>query len=191
MAGCCSCCNCPASPLPPTAESTIPTNGGNIIEWAKSYADIVTMAASLGGSLTFTVIVSDIVDPKRLNPDGPAVEARFDKETVRQILAIAWLLFGIAFGWAIMMSFVVRLASPRWIASYNRYNKSRPGHEAGCNRVRWLTALHSLGLGFLITAPYMCLGLAVWAYVEPVGLAAVVFISAQGGGIVVGWFLRV
>ncbi|KAJ9635131.1 hypothetical protein H2199_008617 [Coniosporium tulheliwenetii] len=145
---------------------TIPTNGETVIEWAKSFADIITTVAALGASLTFTVIVSDIADPKRLNPDGLATEARFDRETVRKILAIGWLLFVTAFGWAVLMSLVVRNASPKWIASYNRYDKTVDGHEVACNTIRWLIAMLSLGLEILgleilITAAFMYLGFAV------------------------------
>jgi hypothetical protein len=47
--------------------------------------------ATLGSSITFALIVTDIKDPKEVSRHG-----RFDLSSVRILLAVSWLLFMIA-----------------------------------------------------------------------------------------------
>ncbi|KAF3003104.1 hypothetical protein E8E13_008165 [Curvularia kusanoi] len=121
------------------------------------------LTLTIFGASTFTVVVSEIANPSEINPS-----ARFARETVRSFLGIAWLLFVIAlYGVAYSMSSVAE----------KRENPDR--QVGGKSKFRWELLASSLIQIVIITA-FLFLSLALVAYVEPVGWAAVASSSAAG-----------
>jgi hypothetical protein len=122
------------------------------------------LSVSIFGASIFTVIVSDIADPAEISKSP-----RFDRETVRMFLALAWLLFVVALGIAGFSLSVVTI----------RRERVRNGSDQAWN-VRWkrLGLASSFVLQTCILGAFMFLSLAVVAYTEGGGWAAVACTSA-------------
>jgi hypothetical protein len=115
--------------------------------------------STFGASICFTVIVMDLPDPVEIRKSSPsrlAKKIHFGRETVREFMAIAWLMFLLTLGFALISQMKLR--------------KSLTGQGV---------SLRVLGLvlnGLIISA-FMFLSLAVAAYVPDVGMAGVGFLS--------------
>ncbi|KAF3919875.1 hypothetical protein ABW21_db0203372 [Orbilia brochopaga] len=73
------------------------------INWMGSYLDTISVVAGLGSSITFSVIVSQIVDPEALNGTYTGLKpgAVFNLDTVRLIITLGWCVFTVSVGIAI------------------------------------------------------------------------------------------
>ncbi|KAK6330543.1 hypothetical protein TWF696_003429 [Orbilia brochopaga] len=73
------------------------------ITWMGSYLDTISVVAGLGSSITFSVIVSEIVDPEALggNLTGLKPGAVFNLDQVRLIITLGWCVFTVSVGIAI------------------------------------------------------------------------------------------
>jgi hypothetical protein len=139
------------------------TPNNESVTWWDSFAKGIIALTTLGASITFSVILSNLPDPaavrsdasRSFRPSRVASAVRFDREHVRRFLAVAWLMFVLALGLAMF--------------SLARLKKSR-----SVGRGTWLL---ELVLEWLVLAAFMFLALAVCAYVPEVGIAAVAFIA--------------
>ncbi|KAL2262883.1 hypothetical protein VTK26DRAFT_9147 [Humicola hyalothermophila] len=127
------------------------------LSYYQEYLKAVIGIAVLGGQITFTVIVSDISEPKT---------TVFARETVRLLIAISWLCFTVALG----------------LGVFALLDSSYRGNNIGplplSNRFRYVWA-HGViaALNRLPMAAFFLLALAVAAYVPVVGWIAVASIS--------------
>jgi hypothetical protein len=109
------------------------------------YRNMVTISA-LGLSITFGLIVSGISDPKEISQHG-----RFDSSTTRILLAVSWLLFGVALNLSFSFAYTM------------------PQKSEECQI--WASKF----MYVLVIAAVICLSLVVSSYVEVVGYVAVAF----------------
>lgn len=128
---------------------------------------VILVVSTVGAQITFSIILSDIADPTRLDPLNSSLltPASFDKETVRCLISISWLLFIFvvfaSFGAAVLLIF----------------HEDDINQPNGYISTYWLLRL--MGIAVLIIleiitfGAFMCLGLAVAAYVKIVGWVAV------------------
>ena len=126
--------------------------------WWDSFAKGIIGLTTLGASITFSVILSELPDPIAIRSTHPSKLSRkiaFDKETVRKFLSVAWLMFVLALGLA-MVSLV-------------QLKKKRRAGDG--------MKVLELVLEWLVLAAFMFLALAVSAYVPEVGVAGVAFIA--------------
>ena len=118
-----------------------------------------------------TIVLSDIADPTHLDPLNSSLltPVSFDRETVRFLISISWLLF-------IFVVFALFVAAVLLI--FHKDDINRPNsYISTC----WLLRL--MGIAVLIIlktitfGAFMCLGLAVAAYIKIVGWAAIGYIT--------------
>lgn len=155
----------PATVMARPNDSNSPGSSGLVVKSFEGFLSFV-IEVSIFGASTFTVIVSEIANPADL-PQNP----RFGQETVRNFVALAWLLFIIALcvtGFSITLLTFQREAA---IASFG------DEWEAKCQRLGLAAFVFLQGL---IIGAFMFLSLAVAAYTETVGWIAVAFTSAAG-----------
>jgi hypothetical protein len=129
-----------------------------VLKWWDSFAKGIIGISTIGASICFSVIFSDLPDPvasRSLRPSKLSSKIHFDKEAVRTLLSASWLLFVLALGFALVSQLKLR--------------KSR----------EWGAGLKGLELllNGLVLGAFMCLSLAVAAFVPKVGIAGVGFIS--------------
>ncbi|KAH0537510.1 hypothetical protein FGG08_005685 [Glutinoglossum americanum] len=152
-------------------------SGERAVEWWEGFLPAVIGVSTFGGSITFSVIVSEIADPGRLNPSNQnaVTYTRFQRETVRMFLALSWLLFIMALGVASMVAQLLSFHRERFRDNFEKPMSGMPI----LNMITNGGGLHGLSLllnGLMLGAFYF-LSLAVVAYVETVGWIAVAFTS--------------
>ncbi|KAL9622225.1 MAG: hypothetical protein Q9160_003408 [Pyrenula sp. 1 TL-2023] len=125
--------------------------------WFSDYLTSVVAIAVLGGQITFTVIVSDIADPRASNT-APV----FDKETVRLLIAISWLFFTCTLGLAVITKLLFS----------GDYRGARAPKLNGL--FGWTVTFL---LNFLPIGAFLLLALAAAAYVPVVGWFGTGFVS--------------
>ncbi len=111
----------------------------------------VATVSILGSSITFALIESQLQDPL----SGVASKKIFDLSTVRILIATSWVLFTMT----LIFSFL--------LAGVLKWWRSRPSSSA--NDGFWVLGI----LYVLMGDAFVCLSLAVAAYVEVVGFIAV------------------
>jgi hypothetical protein len=139
----------------PGLESyTTHTKHSDAKSWWDSFSKGIIGISTFGASISFSVIVTDLPDPIAIRESTPTKlgsKIHFDKETVRKFLSLAWLMFLLALGFALISQLKLR----------------RSNGMGG--------SLQFLGLVLngLILSAFMFLSLAVAAYVPEVGIAGV------------------
>jgi len=126
--------------------------------WYDSFAKGIIGLTTFGASITFSVVLSDLPDPVPIRTHAGtklAQKIKWDKEMVRRFLSIAWLMFVLALGFAIIS--LVQLKKKMTISSGMK--------------------LLEILLELLVLSAFMFLALAVSAYVPEVGIAGVGFIA--------------
>ena len=120
-----------------------------LFKWLEKLITLTVQVCIFGGSITFTVIVSEFADPADIK-SNPFLH----KDKVRQVIAVSWLFF--------MLDLGVAFACSAVFAFYSKYNKTviRLGEWA------------SFVLEIILLAAIICLALALVAYVEAVGWVA-------------------
>ncbi|KAF3919179.1 hypothetical protein AA313_de0202843 [Arthrobotrys entomopaga] len=143
------------------------------IEWLKGYLDTIALVGGLGSSITFSIIVNQIVDPAQLDPDQPVglkKGAVFNLDQVRLVISLGWAFFTIAVGLSIFAK--VLFIDP--IAQRNlEKNMKSTGFQ-----VQLAITLFLLNL--LPIFAFMLISLAVTAYVPVVGWIATFFAGFAG-----------
>jgi hypothetical protein len=154
----------PHTPGIGTRESVQSTDPDPFWSWFDDYLKAIIGIAVLGGQITFTLIVSDIADPTKLNPsvsdDGTA--AVFQRETVRLLIALSWLFFTFTLGFAVLTSLL--------------FSGNRRGSLAARLGGAFDLTMTFL-LNFLPIGAFLLLSLAAAAYVPVVGWIGVAFTS--------------
>ncbi|EWC46423.1 hypothetical protein DRE_04366 [Drechslerella stenobrocha 248] len=137
------------------------------IEWLKGYLDTIALIAGLGSSITFSIIVQDIVDPDSL---GKVEGSRkpggvFDLDQVRLIISLGWCVFTVAVGIAIFAK--ILFIDP--VAQRNlEKNMKSSLFQYQLGAVLFL-------LNMMPTVAFLLISLAVTAYVPVVGWIATGF----------------
>jgi len=148
-----------------TSEQTqFKAHVATFIEWLKGYLDTIALIAGLGSSITFSIIVSEIVDPSLLDSSTPTPRTGvlFDLEQVRLIVSLSWAFFTIAVGIAIFAKILfIDPISQRHLEVNLRTNFFK--YQLGS--VLFL-------LNMLPTLAFLLASLAVTAYVPVVGWLA-------------------
>jgi hypothetical protein len=141
----------------------------NAISPARIIITAPIVAATLGVSITFTVIVSQIPSPNR---PAHGVFRRWNEETARTLVAAAWLLFIIEMGWATFFSF-------HFLAHEEMYEK---GFELDrrSNDIKWFGVFAVALLTLINVGAFICLSLVVVIYVDTVEWVAVGSVSIFG-----------
>ncbi|KAK6541546.1 hypothetical protein TWF694_007352 [Orbilia ellipsospora] len=153
-----------------TAESKAKEKA--FIEWLKGYLDTIALVGGLGSSITFSIIVSQIVDPAQLDPNQVGLKkgAVFNLDQVRLVISLGWAFFTIAVGLSIFAK--VLFIDP--IAQRNlEKNMKSTGFQ-----VQLAVTLFLLNL--LPIFAFMLISLAVTAYVPVVGWIATFFAGFAG-----------
>ncbi|KAF2667395.1 hypothetical protein BT63DRAFT_291143 [Microthyrium microscopicum] len=130
----------------------------NLYDWYQSFAKGIIGLSTFGASITFSVILSNLPDPITIRAKQSSKlfkKIKFNEEAVRQFLSIAWLMFVLALGFAIIS--LVQLKKHSTIGSGMK--------------------VLEIVLQWLVLAAFMFLSLAVAAYTPDVGMAGVGFIS--------------
>lgn len=132
--------------------------------WFEDYLKAIIGIAVFGGQITFTLIVSDIADPMRLNTSNTddATPSVFNKERVRLCIALSWLFFTLTLGFGVLTHLLF---------TGRRRGSLAPRIESVFYLV--MTFL----LNFLPIGAFLLLSLATAAYVPVVGWIGVAFTS--------------
>jgi hypothetical protein len=135
------------------------------IQWWEAFLPQAVNVSIFGGSITFSIAIQEIANPARLNPSDSEAETytRFQRETVRRFLSLAWLLFVCALATASLAMLLLNFKRKSIKDSF---------------KVKWSWSpmiLHTLSfvISALMLGAFMFLSLAVVAYVEDVGWAGV------------------
>jgi hypothetical protein len=140
-----------------------------IVNYARTSFLAATLAVgTVGASITFTIIVQDISDP--------GSDSRFTKKEVKTLLAIAWVLF------------VAAIALTNFFASwFVVYHEEIQAALKEQTYTRWhvFGVIMALGIQLELVGAFLCLELALLAYVEPVGWFAVSMTVVYGAMTVV------
>lgn len=137
-----------APPFPSGHESPA------ISEWLITYVGAMFSVSVFGGSITFTVVVSQLDDPS----DQPTHNrATFSLDTIRLFIALGWMFFTFSFGISAITLILYNNESLRYVP-----------------RSRWgfVDFMLKLMLPILSITPilaFACLSLAVAAYAPVVG----------------------
>jgi hypothetical protein len=116
----------------------------------------VVVITTLGSSITLALIISQLQDPE----DGTvARHSLFNLSTVRILIATSWLLFTIT----LILSF--------FLLGWLKHLQGKTFHSE--NDGYWMVAL----LYFFIMGAFICLSLAVAAYVDVIGFIAVAILG--------------
>jgi hypothetical protein len=161
--------------------------GRHVVEWWDRYLAAIIGISTFGGSITFSVIVSEIANPARLNPQNAEAPTptTFDRETVRSFLAVSWLLFVCEIGIGSILATLMYFHRD-FIAEHFLPECPNPAHRSlavvGPIRVstRWFLLVCTLLINSLMAAAFLFLSLSVVAYVGFAGWMSVVFTIAAG-----------
>ncbi|KAK3339721.1 hypothetical protein B0T25DRAFT_362257 [Lasiosphaeria hispida] len=147
--------------------------------WLDGYYNAIIGTAALGGQITFTVIVTDILDPRALRSRDPAANPAdvFSVETIRLLIALSWLLFVATLGLAITAKLVC--CSPPFPGADDlKLPPNGPTH-----------AILTLVLNALSIGAFFLLSLAITAYVPVVGWMGVAMLSIYSVGVLGLWLV--
>jgi hypothetical protein len=129
-----------------------------ILRWWDSFSKGIIGISTIGASICFSVIFSALPDPvevRAVRNTSLDQKIHFDRETVRKLLSLSWLMFVLALGFAIISQLKLR-KSTTW-----------------GSMLKFL----EITLNSLVLAAFLCLSLAVAAFVPEVGLAGCGFIG--------------
>jgi hypothetical protein len=139
-----------------------------ILHWWDSFSKGIIGISTIGASICFSVIFSDLPDPvaiRQVHDTAFSKKIHFDRETVRKFLSLSWLMFVLALGFAIIAQLKLRKSTS------------------------WGSGLKALEitLNCLVLAAFMFLSLAVAAFVPEVGIAGVAFLSFFAFTVICMW----
>ena len=143
-----------------SGEPPPPHEPSPVRKWFRGYIDALFQIGLFGGSITFTVLVTDIAQPRE--------NSNFSPETIRTFLSLAWLCFS----WALGVSILVKVIYFGELWDRFRERRQRSGQQVGkafLVRVKILRVLIVLFLSSLPPVAFMFMSLAVSAYVAWIG----------------------
>jgi len=150
------------------------------VNYVSSYATALICVATLGSQITFSIIVSDITDPKSIDPRREGELRRgaiFPKEKVRTLVAVAWLFFIMCLGIAVAAQTLLMHPMIKESTLKHRRDAKKLNHK------HWFTLLCTVGFFFASNLPlaaFLLLSLAVTSYVPSAGWIAVCGTAALG-----------
>ena len=127
------------------------------VDWLKGYLDTIALVSGLGSQITFSIVVSGLVDPSTVNNGWPGDV--FTVDQVHMIITMSWCVFTVAVGISIFAKVV--FIDPIHQRNLEKNLRSR------WFRYQFSTVLFLLN--FLPTAAFTLTSLAVSAYVPPAG----------------------
>ena len=127
------------------------------VDWLKGYLDTIALVSGLGSQITFSIVVSGLVDPATVNNgwDGDV----FTVGQVQMIITMSWCVFTVAVGISIFAKVV--FIDPIHQRNLEQNLKSR------WFRLQFSAVLFLLNV--LPTVAFTLTSLAVSAYVPPAG----------------------
>ena len=120
------------------------------------YQSVITVA-TLGGGFTFTVIFADVALP----------QTDYTTEQVKQVLAIAWLMFTLALLWASIITVAMSMYGKAFM---EQTHGKLTGRKGGFG-------VHLIVISVLLSGAFLALAEALRMYQERVGVAALVLIG--------------
>ncbi|ERF75677.1 hypothetical protein EPUS_08631 [Endocarpon pusillum Z07020] len=141
-------------------------SGISVSSWFKAFFQIVIALSTLGASVSFNFILSDIKEPKFM----------WSKPQIQVYLSISWLLFLLALAFASLASTLLNFFQGHAVRDWD-------GDDPRRKRVlQYYATLTCLVLYGLVIAAFAVMGLVVMAYSFVVGWVAVGFTAMFGIG---------
>jgi hypothetical protein len=150
----------------PHIKSITKHSGISVASWFKAFFQIVIALSTLGASVSFNFILSDIKEPRFM----------WGKAQISVYLSISWVLFLLALAFASLASTILNFFQGHAVRDWDGENKRR--------RVvlQYYATLTCLILYGLVIAAFVFIGLVVTAYSFVVGWVAVGFTAMFGIG---------
>lgn len=139
----------------------------NLDSWEQYFSGMIIIAI-FGGQITFTIVLSDIYDPRKVFARESLPYLGTDKEKVRVFVALAFLFFSIALGAAAVGKIV--LANPTTKTQILRSLRKKQ-----YSPLKWLT-ITACCIDYFPMLAFLFLGFAVSAYVPGVGFTVVAIV---------------
>jgi hypothetical protein len=150
----------------PHIKSITKHSGLSVAAWFKAFFQIVIALSTLGASVTFNYILSEIKDPKFL----------WNKPVIQTYVAISWLLFLLALASAGLASTILNFFQGHAVRDWD-------GDDWCRKRVlQYYATMTSFVLYGLVIAAFVVMGLVVTAYSPVVGWVAIGFTAMFGVG---------
>jgi hypothetical protein len=150
------------------SESVLEELTRNLNSWEQYFNHMIVIAV-FGGQITFTVVLSDMYDPRKVSAGGSPPSVGIDKETVRLFVALAFMFFVITLG----------VASVGKVLLSNPTIKTRILQSLRDNiywPLEWFT-IAACCIDYFPILAVLFLGLAVSAYVPGVGLTVTLIVA--------------
>ena len=150
----------------PHIKSITKHSGISVAAWFKAFFQIVIALSTLGASVSFNFILTDVREPRFM----------WAKAQISVYLSVSWLLFLLALAFASLASTILNFFQGHAVRDWDGENQSR--------RVvlQYYATLTSLILYGLVIAAFVFIGLVVTAYSFVVGWVAVGFTAMFGIG---------
>lgn len=162
--------------------------GEMTVKWLENLMPSVITVATLGASITFTVIVQQLPPPQY-----------WSIEMLRTLLSISWLLFVLSLGLASAGSLILAFHRKPLVGYYNRKEKEWPRQGSAPSALwkkpgYWLACTFkepfTLVLLLCMLSAFFFLALVVFAYSRNVGIAALIFVSLFVAATALTWFMQ-
>ena len=148
------------------------------VQWLDSFLPSIIAVATFGGSITFSLV-----------PAEPRAPSTFDKGKVTTFLALAWLFFLLALGYAISLALV--LGFQRKVITDTLKGVGNPSGFSEKWAVIWVVVMPvSLFLQIFILLAFFFLALVVLAYSKTVGIIAAVITGFFALAALVVWVVH-
>lgn len=150
------------------SESVLEELTRNLNSWEQYFNHMIVIAV-FGGQITFTIVLSDIYDPRKVFEGRYPPSVKIDKETVRLFVALAFLFFVITLGVAGVGKVILSNPTIKTrILQRLRENTYWP--------LEWFT-IAACCIDYFPILAVLFLGLAVSAYVPGVGLTVTIVVA--------------
>jgi hypothetical protein len=150
----------------PHIKSITKHSGLSVAAWFKAFFQIVIALSTLGASVSFNFILSDIKEPRFL----------WAKAQISVYLSVSWVLFLLALAFASLASTLLNFFQAHAVRDWDGENKRRR------LVLQYYATLTCLLLYGLVIAAFVFIGLVVTAYSFVVGWVAVGFTAMFGIG---------
>jgi hypothetical protein len=150
----------------PRVKSITRHSGLSVAVWFKAFFQIVIALSTLGASVTFNYILSEVKDPKFL----------WSKPQIQVYLSISWLFFLLALAFASLASTLLNFFQGHAVRDWDGENRQRK------RVLQYYVTVTCLVLYGLVIAAFVVMGLVVVAYSFVVGWVTIGFTAIFGIG---------
>lgn len=150
----------------PRIKSITKHSGFSVATWFKAFFQIVIALSTLGTSVTFNYVLSDVKEPKYL----------WTKPQIQVYLSISWVLFLLALAFASLASTLLNFFQGHAVRDWDGDDRKRK------RILQSYATITSLLLYGLVIAAFTVIGVVVTAYSFVVGWVAVGFTAVFGVG---------